>query len=294
MVEAATSFCVFTPTYNRAHLLSRLYDSLLAQDYPNFVWLIIDDGSTDDTSELIESYTRQGRLTIEYHYVENGGKQRAQNLAVGLCSQDLFLCVDSDDWLIEDALQTFASVWETVKDNPSVAGMISPRQISGNEPHVAPAGADLISAWDLYETYGFQGDALHVYRTSLLAEYPLPVAEGEKFISEWYSVNMIAKTHKVKVIHRALQVGEYLPGGYTDRARELARNNPVSYYTNKRLCIEMSKKWTNKCKHTVLYLVGCIFAKKKGAVFSAPNKVLALFCYLPAQVLVHTEFRSRE
>lgn len=286
-------FCVFTPTYNRGYCLGRVYKSLLRQNFDDFTWLIVDDGSTDDTETIVSSFIDDDSISIRYVKVANGGKQRAQNLAAELCEDELFMCVDSDDWLTDDALRTFSDVWDAVKSDPSIAGMISPRQIEGAREAAFPSSADVLSAWDLYESFGYDGDALHVYRTEILRQFPLPVADGEKFISEWYSVSMISKTYNVKVIHRALQIGEYLPGGYTDKARELARNNPVSYYTNKRLSIEMSKKWSNKIKNTILYLVGCHFAGKTDSVRTAPNKILAVACYLPALLLACTEFSAK-
>ena len=285
-----SKFCVFTPTYNRESYLPRLYESLVAQTYTDFTWLIIDDGSTDGTKDLVKTYIDAGLISIVYRKVINGGKQRAQNIAVEMCRDELFLCVDSDDWLVKDALQVFSDVWDGVKDDPYIAGMICPRQVAGSPTVTMPESADTVSAWDLYESYGFSGDALHVYRTEVISRHPLPVASGEKFISEWYSVNMIAKTHHVKVIHRALQMGEYLPGGYSDRARILARENPVSYCTNKRLCIEMSKKWRNKTLHTILYLVGCFYSGRQHAISSAPYPILAMLCYIPALIVQHFEF----
>lgn len=286
-------FCVFTPTYNRAHCLPRLYKSLVAQSFRDFTWLVIDDGSTDNTEELIRDYIKDNFISIRYVKVENGGKQRAQNLAVEMCSDELFMCVDSDDWLADDALSTFHDVWESVRDDEVIAGMICPHQVDGNPLVFFPSKADVISAWDLYEQYNIKGDALHVYRTNILKRFPLKVADGEKFISEWYSVSLISVHYKVKVIHRPLKTGVYLPDGYSDRARELARENPVSYYTNKLISIQMSKKLKNKFKHTILYLVGCIFSNNRDAIRTAPNKVMATVCYPLALLLVHTEFSPK-
>lgn len=90
---------IFTPTFNRAELLKRVYDSLLRQREKNFSWLIVDDGSTDNTKEVVEEWLREGRINIQYEYQENGGKMRAHNQGVNLCNTELFLCLDSDDFL---------------------------------------------------------------------------------------------------------------------------------------------------------------------------------------------------
>jgi len=96
---------VFTPTYNRAYILNRLYESLKKQSSKSFLWLIIDDGSTDNTEELVNAWIRENIIEIRYYKQENGGKQRAHNKAVELCDTELFICVDSDDYLTENAIE---------------------------------------------------------------------------------------------------------------------------------------------------------------------------------------------
>ena len=117
---------IFTPTFNRAELLKRVYDSLLRQREKNFSWLIVDDGSTDNTKEVVEEWLREGRINIQYEYQENGGKMRAHNQGVNLCNTELFLCLDSDDFLTEDAVEIILSCYEKkIKGNPKY-GALSP------------------------------------------------------------------------------------------------------------------------------------------------------------------------
>ncbi|MFR3923762.1 MAG: glycosyltransferase family A protein [Collinsella sp.] len=106
--------CVFTPTYNRSGYLRRIFDCLTRQSFDDFEWLIVDDGSTDDTKEVVENFSNIASFPIRYIYQENGGKQRATNLAVDLCNCPIFFGLDSDDWLVENALEVVAHYFRSI------------------------------------------------------------------------------------------------------------------------------------------------------------------------------------
>ena len=91
---------VFTPTYNRAYILPKLYDSLCQQTVKSFEWLIVDDGSVDNTQELVEKWIEEKKIEIRYFKQANGGKQRAHNLGVEKSKEEIFVCVDSDDYVL--------------------------------------------------------------------------------------------------------------------------------------------------------------------------------------------------
>jgi glycosyltransferase involved in cell wall biosynthesis len=113
-----TKFTVFTPTYNRAGTLYRVYNSLLNQSYKNFVWLIIDDGSTDNTRDIVQGWLDESKLKIDYHYKKNGGKHTAMRMAYDLAATKYFLAIDSDDELTPDALEVFNEEWVNLEQNP--------------------------------------------------------------------------------------------------------------------------------------------------------------------------------
>lgn len=105
---------VFTPTYNRAHTLHRVFNSLNMQKFKDFEWLIIDDGSTDDTRELIDSYAKEAQYPIRYYYKENGGRHTALNMSYGLAHGKYIINIDSDDELAPEALQKIYGIWESI------------------------------------------------------------------------------------------------------------------------------------------------------------------------------------
>ena len=120
---------IFTPTYNRANLLTRLYQSLKMQTCREFQWLIVDDGSTDDTKNIVEKFIQEDKIVIKYYYQKNSGKHVAHNLGVKMCNTELFCCVDSDDYLTNDAVQTVLECWGkiAIDKKPLLSGIVAYR-----------------------------------------------------------------------------------------------------------------------------------------------------------------------
>lgn len=116
---------IFTPTYNRAHTLSRLYDSLCKEKAQNFIWLVVDDGSTDNTMTLINKWKDENRIPIKYHYQTNQGKPSAHNYGVRNATTDLFVCVDSDDWLKQNATERIEEAWNDKKNDSNIIGLLA-------------------------------------------------------------------------------------------------------------------------------------------------------------------------
>ncbi|MCR4806059.1 MAG: glycosyltransferase family 2 protein [Lachnospiraceae bacterium] len=232
---------VFTPTYNRAELLTRAYESLKGQTSGDFAWLIVDDGSTDETGKLVKTWQDEGLIPIEYHYVENGGKMRAHNRGVERCKTDWFVCLDSDDILVKDAveeiLKTVEGIDEKKSDRRPLAGIIAHKGksdtqlLSGvdfpdefiKEPHVRTT---------LYGLYlkGFKGETTIVFRTEVLRKYPFPEIEGEKYVPEDYIYDKIDSEYDYIVLPKILTVCEIVSEGYTDSVRKLKENNKEAWY----------------------------------------------------------------
>lgn len=286
-------FCVFTPTYNRAYTLPRLFESLEAQECKDFVWHITDDGSTDNTPEVVQGFIDKGTVDIRFDRCENGGKTRAVVRAAAQAKEELFLVVDSDDWLVPEAIKIFNDTWNKYGSVEDIAGMVC---LHGNTEGVLfgtnmPAGVLMTNAWDLYSKYHFRGDCLHVYRTQIFNLYPAPVADSEKFMSEGWTINHIAQNYDVVLIDKALSLGEYLDDGLSKSARNLTKRNPIGYYKTKEFYYGMSTTIAEKVENTALYLVGAKFAHKEHPVLSAPNRLLAAVLYPLVLLLIRFEYR---
>ena len=227
-----TELTIFTPTYNRAHLLPNLYKSLCNQTTKNFIWLIIDDGSTDKTKNLIQSWINDAIISIQYLYQNNSGKHIAHNKAVNMCSTDLFVCVDSDDILTSNAVEIIINYWKKDKNNkPNFVAYASRRgDLSGN-----PTGKRWIndereiSFFDLYEKHKYRGELVLIWITKILKQYHFPKFKNEKFVTENVLYYQISYKKPVKLINDIFYLFEYKPDGYTKQGDLLYYKNPYGY-----------------------------------------------------------------
>lgn len=289
----AHTLCVFTPTFNRAYTLPKLYRSLLRQSCSNFYWLIVDDGSTDDTERVIHELVNENKLLIKYIRTVNGGKQRAWNIGVDACDAELFMCVDSDDYLAEDSIPRLLQTWTLAKRNPENAGVVTPRFPRNKlfPDHVS------LTFGDLYKKYGYQGETCFATRTSILKQHPFVVAEGEKFIPEVYVFDQIDRKHKHFALNKEVCLGEYLPDGYTSRYKQILLANPKSYSIYKKQCIDLAASRLTQLKEVMLYLSWSFIAKAsiiesiKGLNGTAGAALLILPAFILAQ-LIKLEFKQ--
>ncbi len=230
MPEAIT-ITVFTPVYNRIELLPRLYHSLLEQNYPALEWVIVDDGSTEDTGGLIRQFSGEEKLRIRYYYQQNAGKHIAINRGTRLASGELFFIVDNDDYLPPHVLHRISVHWQELQQEPGAerfAGICGLKaypdgHITGGD---VPYGQLDTNAIDYRYTYRYQGDKAEVYQTSVLRRYPYPEIAGERFCTEALVYNRIARRFLLRYINEVFYYCEYLPGGLSDRSVSLRKNNP--------------------------------------------------------------------
>lgn len=286
--------CIFTPTYNRAYRLPGLFESLKHQEYDNFCWLIVDDGSSDDTEALVQGFKKSSPFPIHYIRQDNGGKARAHNTGVEHCDSELFFCVDSDDELTPHALNEVWARWLEVRENPRIAGIIGVYGKTSSEPLGTwmPDGVETTTMWDLYYRFKYKGDSAHIYRTDILRSFPFKVAEGEKFIAETYVYHQIDQQYALATLNKILVVAEYLPDGYSKNFPKLTKENPIGYHTLKRLYIGYADRILLKYQSTILYMVGHMLAKTtKAGIEDAPSKALAYLACPPAWLLCKTMFR---
>ena len=277
---------IFTPTYNRAYILPVLYRSLCKQTNQDFEWLIVDDGSVDNTEELIQEWLVENKIQIKYYKQKNGGKQRAHNKGVEESVTELFVCVDSDDYVTEDFVDEHLNRWDEVKSDHTIGGIISLQGHENGEPMGTffPSGIQKSTLTTLYSKLKFRGDATLVYRTEILKQYPFVVEEGEKFIGEGYVYYQIDQHYELALLPKILMIKEYLQDGYTSNVRRLTKNNPKGYMRLKLLSIEYAPTWFERFTHTILYLVGCRISGEKKPLKKLPHKWLGVLAYFPSWI----------
>lgn len=212
---------IFTATYNRCHLLPKLYDSLKKQTEKNFEWLIIDDASTDDTLAYLKKISRnEHEFNIRYHQQNHGGKHRALNKGFDLAGGKYFFPVDSDDWLLENAVENIISWINTIEnatDYIGVSGLkvFSDSSVIGGNPQIKNQIYIDATVFER-KKYNLMGDKAEVWLTDACRKHKFPEFEGEFFVTEavcWEA--MSANNKKLRWFNVPIYVCEYLPEGLT-------------------------------------------------------------------------------
>ena len=260
---------VFTSTYNRAYLLPRLYESLKKQTFKDFEWLIVDDGSTDDTRDLVDRWINKNLLDIRYYYQENGGKHRAINKGAQLAKGEWFYIVDSDDYLPDNSLE-IADKWiSTIKDDDSFAGVCGVKKDITNKIRYG-FNFEFQDVSPLYGTEISRTDKAEVFRTSVLKDYPFPDFPGEKFCAEgliWFRIGL---HYKLRYFNEVIYFCEYLDGGLSNwviKNRRLSPGYTLLLY-REQMSYAISKK--KKVQAAINYWRFVWFSQEKHKYINVP------------------------
>ncbi len=269
---------VFTPAYNRAHTIARTYESLLNQDCKDFIWLIVDDGSTDNTAELVKEWANQNSgFEIRYIYKENGGMHTAHNVAYENIDTELNVCIDSDDCLAENSISLILNKWNQVKQH-NYAGIIGlDADFDGNI-----IGTDFPN--DLNETTlsgyysnGGTGDKKLVYRTDIINKYPpYPVFDGERYVALAYKYRLIDQDYKLAVLNEILCNVEYQPDGHGRTMYKEYMRSPKGFAFWRKICMKYPQSKKRQIIDCVHYISSSIIARDKDFIKESPRKFLTI------------------
>ena len=287
---------VFTPTYNRATLLARGYEALCRQTSTDCCWLIIDDGSTDDTSNLVRSWLNTSTLQlvddgfegfskdsswlhIRYCYKENGGLHTGYNKAIELMDTELCVCIDSDDYMPDDAVEKILKCWKE-RGNPNVAGILGLDFYINGEPigGYFPDGIDNLRIVEMSPKYKHYGDVKMVHRTELLKEVaPQPSFEGEKNFNPIYLFHKVDMKYPLLLLNENLCFVEYQTEGMTFNIYKQYVNSPRSFSELRRLL--MSRKDVSllfKFRQAIHYVSSEIRCRNRDWLKYSPQKTLTI------------------
>lgn len=281
---------ILTPSYNRAHTLSALYESLLKQDTDVFEWLIVDDGSTDATRKLVEGWQGEGKISIRYLHKQNGGKHTALNEGIRLIESELTFIVDSDDWLPENAVEIILQYHEKYREMEGLCGYSFLRFYPDGKVNDAFYPQD-----EWIDTYvnarinaGIAGDKAEVFFTDVLKRYPFPVYEGEKFVPEDLVWVQMSGPYKMVHINRCVYISDYLEGGLTRSGKRMKIHSPKAMTERARLYLnDASVNKKMKCKMILLYVIYGHFAQysEKKLANDLNRKVWYIAGFVPGTVL---------
>lgn len=287
-------FTVFTPAYNRGYIISSLYDSLMAQSFTDFEWLLVDDGSDDNTESLVRQWmsSQDNRVRIRYMKKENGGKPRAINLGVSMARGKFFFMVDSDDRLHPDALAKMHRWCCEIENKPDYIGAGAARgyadgeYIKGSAPYVN--GQGYIDATNLERSvYNLDADMCEAYKTDVFRQYPMAEWEGENFAPEQIALNEIALAgYKLRWHAEIIYYCDYLDDGLTKGSRRLEKNNPMGYAMmyNHMLKYPGLSGWQlfhTACQMTALSFYG----RHPKYLMESNNKRMSALAFLPGMLL---------
>lgn len=276
---------VFTPTYNRKEELKRLYKSLLEQEYKDFEWVIVDDGSTDNTEEVVKEFIKEDLIRINYFKQKNQGKSIAHNKGVELAKGDYFVGIDSDDYFTSNALKIVAYYWKKIKNNDEICGLgflnykMNSTEFIGTE---FPQDEFEETYYNIYNKYKITGDKELTFKTNVITEFPFPQIDNEKFVPESLVFNRISKKYKFLFINKAIIYKKYLEDGYSNNYFELMKKNPranMLYYKE-------LYEFNNSLYNVAAYDMYGMYSKYGfiNTIKEHPSKIKALIMYLPAYI----------
>ena len=278
---------VFTPSYNRKKELKNLYESLLRQNYNDFEWLIVDDGSSDNTKEYIDLLLNENKIKINYVYKENGGKQSAYNKGLDCANGDIFLCIDSDDILKDNILKTINDDFKKIKKNKKIGGVIYIQSYINDKDKIIGSSFEednaIYNYFDIYHKLNVTGDKLIVLKTEVAKEYYFPLIKGEKFIPEALIFNRISDKYDLLCRNIIAAHKEYLEGGYSNNYFNLVKRNPKG---NMLYFKELYLKEKN-IYNIYGYILFGIYSKTKfkELVNNFSNKFMVVVMYIPVLII---------
>ncbi len=267
---------VITTTYNRAYCLHQVYESLLRQTSNDFLWLIIDDGSSDNTKDLVDSWIKENKIEIEYIYKPNGGMHTARNLAYENVHTEINVIIDSDDWMTDEAVEKITSFWKENKSD-KYYGIISNNITPKNEIIGSPLPKISHSTTlDIFGKYKVKGDKKLILKSSLSKLYPYPEFEGEKFYPASYKFKLLDQNYQLLILNEATCVVDYNEDSmtYAKFAQYKSCAKGFAHFRNEMMRISKSKKFI--IKNMIHYIAESKFAKEKHYIKKCSKKFYAI------------------
>lgn len=286
---------IVTPTYNREYTLNRCYESLCNQTNKDFLWLVIDDGSKDNTKDLIRNFQKENKIEIIYKYKKNGGKASALNLALDIIDTQYCVCLDSDEYFSNNAIDLALKYLKQIENNEGICGIIALRSdengnvLGGKQ---IPQNVDNIRFIDINNKYNINSEVICFYKTNILKKFRFPTFNGENFVSPAYIQYEITKDYKFKVFRDSVIFCKYLDDGLTKNKKNVIKKNTKGYLAVKKQSFKYSKNLIKTLKHGIMYGAVSILDRDKNFIKNSPHKVLSFILYPVSYIVYKIRFKE--
>jgi len=284
---------VFTPTFNRAYCLHQVYESLCRQTVNDFIWLIIDDGSSDNTKELVQSWVKENKVDIQYHYKTNGGMHTGHNAAYSLIETPFNVCIDSDDFLTDNTIEIILKHTENLTANfAGIVGLDADKHgsIIGTR---MPDNLLKTKLNELYLIHKVKGDKKLVYRTEVVKKYPpYPEYPEERFVPLDYIPLLIDQEYDLKPVNEVLCIVEYQPDGSSLNIIKQYSRNPKGFAFSRISRIQYGLTLKERFKNAI-HLVSCVCFSKEYKMLLKTNHLALVITAIPFGILLNLFIRIK-
>ena len=292
---------ILTATYNREHLVPKLYNSLIenSKTFTNFEWLIMDDGSSDNTEELVKGWIKENKIEIKYYKQKNAGKMAAINNLSKYVTGDIWIEVDSDDYFIDGVLKDIAKDYESLDEK--AYGILYYRKILNAEtPKDESLNNKIISLYHFHYKYGYTYDTALTFRTSVRKKFKYELKKKKKFITEartYYKMDL--DSDGLLISNKDIMIANYEEDGYTKRIINLFKKYPYGYYEFFKELLNypkqdiLFKQRMYMVKHYILFsvLTNRSFTKSVKNVKKFKNKLLVIILFFPGKLKTMIKFK---
>ena len=282
---------ILTATYNRAKYLTKLYQSI--KDNLKYTitpeWIIVDDGSTDDTKNIVQGFIEENSIIIKYMYQKNSGKMLAINEAVKMATGDLIVDCDSDDYFINNSFEIIEKYSEKLLNNENLYGLVFLKKenngdISGKKFN---ANEQITTMFDLYFKDDIGGEKIIVYNSKIRKQYSHQLEHNEKFITEARMYHKMDEKYKLLAVNEAIEQGSYIEDGYTKNINKTFKECPFGYYMYFKELLEKNMKGVlfskriYAIKHFILFSYLTKHKFNVNFIKDKMNKIIYIVLYLP-------------
>ena len=285
---------ILTATYNRANFLPKLYESIKENLKYNITpeWIVVDDGSIDDTKNIVQSFKDENKVIIKYLYQKNSGKMAAINEAVKMATGDLMVDCDSDDYFVNNSFEIIEKNAEKILNNEKFYGLVFLKReengkISGKE---FKQKEYITTMFDLYFKEDIGGEKILVYNSKIRKMYSHQLEHNEKFITEARMYHKMDEKYKLIAINEVIEQGSYIEDGYTKNINKTFKSNPYGYYMYFKELLEKNMNGVKFSKRLYVIKHYILFSHLTENKFNANvikdvlNKFLYIILYLPGMM----------